>query len=98
MKASQFTKVGELKNWITTDPYQYYQYSKTLKNYCIKDYDFLQENNILFQNHFGFHKNNSTTFKRCGCGIFIDLKVVDTVYHEILLRKLEMLKFGSDLT
>ena len=25
-------------------------------------YDFLQENNILFQNQFGFRKNNSTTF------------------------------------
>ena len=25
-------------------------------------YDFLQEQNILFQNQFSFHKNNSTTF------------------------------------
>ena len=68
-------------------------------------YDFLQAHNILFQNQFGFRKNNSTTFalieitekiketidnKKYGCGIFIDLhKSVDTVNHEILLRKLE---------
>ena len=67
-------------------------------------YDFLQENNILFQNQFGFRKNNSTTFfiqitekiketiddKRYGCGIFIDLcKAFDTVNHETVLRKLE---------
>ena len=51
-------------------------------------YNFLQEHNILFQNQFGFRKNNSTTFalieitekiketidnKKYGCGIFIDL-------------------------
>ena len=60
---------------------------------------------FLFQNQFGFRKNNSTTFalheitekiketisnKKYGCGIFIDLrKAFDTVNHEISLRKLE---------
>ena len=57
-------------------------------------YDFLQEHNILFQNQFGFRKNNSTTFallqitekiketidnKKYGYRIFIDLsKAFDT--------------------
>ena len=52
-------------------------------------YDFLEKNNILFKNQFGFRKNNSTIFAllqitekiresidkgKYGCGIFIDLR------------------------
>ena len=68
-------------------------------------YNFLGEHNILFDNKFGFRKNNSTSLaliqitekikesidnRKYGCGIFIDIrKAFDTVNHSILLRKLE---------
>ena len=68
-------------------------------------YAFLEKHNILFQNQFGFRKNNSTVYAlaqitemikvsidsgKFGCGIFIDLrKAFNTVNHEILLNKLK---------
>ena len=68
-------------------------------------YNFLESQNILYSNQFGFRKNNSTTNAliqitemikesidngKYGCRIFIDLrKAFNTVNHEILLMKLE---------
>ena len=63
-------------------------------------YHFLELHNLLFENQFGFRKNNSTSYAlmeitehikesidkgKFGCGIYIDLrKAFDTVNHSIL--------------
>ena len=68
-------------------------------------YHFLELHNVLFENQFGFRKNNSTSYAlieitenikesidkgKFGCGIYIDLrKAFDTVNHIILFKKME---------
>ena len=66
--------------------------------------DFLEKNNVLFENQFGFRTGHNTSHaiialtelvrnsldkNEFAAGIFIDLqKAFDTVEHEILTRKL----------
>ena len=68
-------------------------------------YNFLQSNNVIYENQFGFRKQHSTSHavnysinkilteieaKRHVLGIFIDLsKAFDTIEHSILLEKLK---------
>ena len=68
-------------------------------------YHFLELHIVLFENQFGFRKNNSTSYAlmeitenikesidkgKFGCGVYIDLrKAFDTVNDNIRLKKLE---------
>ena len=68
-------------------------------------YAFFEENNLIYENQFGFRKKHSTTHalidltedirqaidnNEFSCGVFIDLqKAFDTVDHDILLNKLD---------
>ena len=74
-------------------------FDKIIENVILRKlYHFLEHHEILFENQFGFRKNNSTSNAlmeitesidsgNFGCGIFIDLKkAYDTVNHEILLK------------
>ena len=70
-----------------------------------RSYNFLIKYNILFDNQYGFRKNDSTALaplhlygtlanaidnKEYTMGVFIDLsKAFDTINHEILLAKMQ---------
>jgi len=77
-------------------------------------YNFLNVNNILYENQFGFRKGFSTSHAllsivqkisdhvdkgEFACGIFVDLqKAFDTVDHNILLKKFQFMGFVAPLS
>ena len=67
-------------------------------------YNFLLEHNILYQNQFGFRKNNSTVYalaqitemikvsidsRKLGCGIFVDMRKESLIMNLNTLNELE---------
>ena len=75
--------------------------------------EFIDNNNILSSNQYGFRANNSTELavttvydeflenldrKLCTCAIFLDIKkAFDTIDHQILLKKLNHYGFHGKI-
>ena len=102
----QFLSLKKIKNQIIATVIQstcYQILKKFLKNLCIRDYTFLDNNNIIY--NFGFRQQYSTSHviiditenirktlddRNISCGIFVDWqKAFNTVDHQILPAKLD---------